>query len=725
MTSDEEEIAAVIADPYRLEVLRRTNLLDGPSEPSFDRITRLAVRLHAVPVALVTLVDVDRQFFKSSIGLPEPWAGRRQSPLSHSFCKHVVASGAPLLVSDAREDPAHRGNGAVVDLGVVSYLGVPLRTPTGAVLGSLCVIDVEPRTWSEEDLVALRDLADSVMVEINLRTELRLRRRAEEETGRFVALVENSGDFIAMTTLEGRLYYVNPAGLAMLGIDRIDPETGPPFATLFSEPTRERVLHEALPGAISAGAWAGEGQLRHGMVDTQISLFRVIHPTKGDPIGLAAILRDVTDRRKIEEDLRRAKERADTASKAKSDFLANMSHEVRTPMSAIVGHSDLLLEEGLTEKERTEAVRAIRRNGRHLLQVINDVLDLSKIEAGKMGIAPIPYAPWQSVLDAVAALRVAADEKGVRIAASAEGSLPPLAEVDPTRVRQVLVNLVSNAVKFTEGGDTVEVQLSAKPAPMAGPDRAVLRFEVRDPGIGMTVEQMSQLFRPFQQGDSSTTRKYGGTGLGLSITRRLVDTMGGEIMVNSAPGKGSRFVVTMPVRLPLGNGPWVDPPPASYARGGAGPLFPPPPPPPRKARDARSATAGSKVSGRILLAEDSPDNRRVILYHLNKAGLEVAVAENGRLAVERVLAGGPPFDAILMDMQMPEMDGYAAAASLRHSGYPGPIIALTAHAMHGDRERCMAAGCSHYLTKPVEPTVLIETLARGMLRREPETSTSG
>jgi CheY-like chemotaxis protein len=290
-------------------------------------------------------------------------------------------------------------------------------------------------------------------------------------------------------------------------------------------------------------------------------------------------------------------------------------------------------------------------------------------------------------------MRVRAAEKRLTLAMECAGPVPATIRSDPVRLRQVLMNLLSNAVKFTERG-TVTVRVATE---AGGTPR--VKFEVEDTGIGMTEEQMAGLFRPFTQADSSTTRRFGGTGLGLAITRRLADALGGEVSVRSAPGRGSTFSVTVGAG-DLRGVPMVET------------LEDPPEP------AAPAPTSGAPAPGlamRVLLAEDGPDNQRLIAFHLRRAGASVDLAENGRAALDMTLeaaGAGRPYDVVLMDMQMPEMDGYTATEELRRRGYRGAIVALTAHAMTGDRERCLAAGCDEYLTKPIDRARLIGACLR-------------
>jgi signal transduction histidine kinase/ActR/RegA family two-component response regulator len=389
--------------------------------------------------------------------------------------------------------------------------------------------------------------------------------------------------------------------------------------------------------------------------------------------------------------LEEARTAADAANEAKSNFLANMSHEIRTPMTAVVGYADLLAEPGRSDAERGEWVSVIRRNARHLLELINDILDLSKIEAGKMTLESTPCDPRQIINDVLAMMRPRALEKHIRLQLEQESQLPAEINADPLRLRQVLANLVGNAIKFTEAGEvTVHVECEAC---ISGGGFGDLHIAVRDTGIGMSQEQIGRLFRPFTQADETTTRRFGGTGLGLTITHRLVQMMGGTIEVKSEVGIGSTFDLTVPIAIGTTNG--------SNGKGGKNgtsggdvPLLPSP-----------EAAASGASRGRILMAEDGPDMQRLLSFVLSRSGAEVTVVSNGVAALEATANG--KFGVILLDMQMPEMDGYTAAREIRRRGIQTPIIAVTAHAMTGDRERCLAAGCTDYMTKPVDADELL------------------
>ncbi len=413
------------------------------------------------------------------------------------------------------------------------------------------------------------------------------------------------------------------------------------------------------------------------------------------------LLQQERDLQRYADDLQRALCAAESAAVAKSAFLANMSHEIRTPLTAILGFTELALDGcpaqcDFGRTELSEHLRIIKRNGEHLLSIINDILDLAKIEAGKATVEMIPCSPTEIVAEVLVLMKAWAEGNGLDLAFTCNGSLPDQVFTDPTRLRQILINLVGNAVKFTQQG---EVQVEATCVKGDGPP--LLQFDVVDTGQGMTAEESARLFSPFMQADDSTVRRHGGTGLGLTISKRFAEMLGGDVtLVESTPRKGSRFRVTIAAGCPDGAARPRVPSQSNSA--------------PREGR-RRPLTAKPLDGCRILLAEDGPDNQRLTTLVLRKAGAEVTVVENGRLAVDQALSArdaGRPFDVILMDMQMPVMDGYEATGRLRSENLDGPIIALTAHAMASDREKCVHAGCDDYATKPIDRDRLIDTILR-------------
>lgn len=390
---------------------------------------------------------------------------------------------------------------------------------------------------------------------------------------------------------------------------------------------------------------------------------------------------------------------AESASRAKSEFLASMSHEIRTPLTAILGYADLMLLPNQTADEKIGCIHVIRHSGEHLLDVINEILDLSKIEAGKMSVESISCSPIEVVEEVRSFMQVRAAERGVRLDVNYRFPLPARVETDPFRLRQILTNLVANAVKFSKSRVDISVTLDAD----ASGDR--VRCDVADDGIGMTAKQIEQLFQPFAQAEASTSRRYGGSGLGLTIAQRLAALLGGVIEVTSSPGHGSTFTLSFPVGRDHA-GLLMEAPPLAGTAAAAPPVH-----------SEEQQLAGIHV----LVAEDNPVNQHLVRRLLERAGARVETVENGRLAVQRTVemnAADTGFHIVLMDIQMPVMDGYRATAELRRHGYQGAIVALTAHAMSGDRERCLSAGCDGYLSKPIRRDCLYEIVRLHGQRRE-------
>ncbi|MET0387233.1 MAG: CHASE domain-containing protein [Polyangiales bacterium] len=415
---------------------------------------------------------------------------------------------------------------------------------------------------------------------------------------------------------------------------------------------------------------------------------------------------DVTAEIEREESLRIAQRRAEDASRSKSEFLANMSHEIRTPMTAILGFAELLADDGPSRpspEQRQEYSDTIKRNGEHLLSIINDILDISKIEAGMLKTERIEIDLQKLLDDVIPMMTVTAHAKGLALKYAARTPLPIMIKTDPVRLRQILINLIGNAVKFTEIGS---VTISASFETFNG---AQLRFDITDTGIGMTPEQSKNIFGAFQQADSSTTRKFGGTGLGLQISKRLAQFLGGDISFRTEYGKGSTFSVSVDTGLPT----------KAAMSASSAMRTQPLAPLPRTKGPPDQVLKGA----RILLAEDGLDNQRLVAFHLTKAGATVKIVDNGKLAIEQLCEDGDlsrplikpsPYDVLLSDMQMPVMDGYAAARLLREKGCELPIVALTAHAMSGDIDKCLAAGCDGYTAKPIDRGKLIEMCMRAM-----------
>jgi PAS domain S-box-containing protein len=552
----------------------------------------------------------------------------------------------------------------------------------------------------------VRERTAALQAEVAARKEAEQKAWASEE--RYRRLAESAEDVIWTSTLDLRWTYISPSIERLCGYS-----------------AEESMRHTVDEMFVPASAELAKGLLAASLAEVENDPHAPFPPQKvemeftckdgsttwaevnvsllrshdGSPTGFVGITRDITERKAAADELTRAWQAADAANRAKSEFLANMSHEIRTPMTAILGYGDLLFEGCLRSCEFSknaaqQHLDAIRRNGEHLLELIDGLLDLSKIEAGKLAVEHMACSPREIVAEVASLMRLRAAVKGLRLECRFAGSIPETIRSDPTRVRQILLNLLGNAVKFTESGSVELVATLLRPDD--GPPQ--LQFQVIDTGIGMTPTEVARLFAPFSQADTSTTRKYGGTGLGLTISKRLAGLLSGDIRVASEPGKGSTFTVTIPTGS-LESVEMLDPLTANAA---ADPMS-----------KTQSVHPTVTLNGRILLAEDGLDNQRLLTLVLQKAGADVTVAENGQVAFDLASAAqeqGSPFDLILMDMQMPVLDGYEATRKLRAHGWARPIVALTAHAMSSDRQKCLDAGCDAYLAKPIGRKVLLATV---------------
>lgn len=399
---------------------------------------------------------------------------------------------------------------------------------------------------------------------------------------------------------------------------------------------------------------------------------------------------------KAEAKLRETLEQAQQGNRIKSEFLANMSHEIRTPMTAILGFADLVYEETIEPSSR-EKLKVIQRNGRYLLDIINDILDLSKIEANRLSVEDMHIDPMSLMQDVLQLHQHRCEERGLKLQLQLETSLPPTILTDPTRLKQIINNLISNAIKFTETG-TITLKIGM----IQMQEQWQMRVQVIDTGIGMDHTQLDKIFEAFSQADSTTTRKYGGTGLGLTISRKLSRLLGGDLVADSSPGQGSRFTMT------INPGPLS----AQYIPSSSHQI---------SVTSAKQTNVTPKQDTdklplqdmRILFVEDGPDNQALIKHLLAKAGATVTLADNGQIALD-ILTGDNPqtFDVILMDMQMPVLDGYQATSRLREMNFTLPIIAVTANAMSHDQEKCMISGCSDFLPKPINREKLIQTILK-------------
>ncbi|MEM7228790.1 MAG: ATP-binding protein [Planctomycetota bacterium] len=513
----------------------------------------------------------------------------------------------------------------------------------------------------------------------------------------------DAATIVVVTDLDGTITSVNDNFCALSGYAREELTGQNP--RILSSGRHSAAFFDAMFETISSGRLFRDRIQNRARDGSIFWLDMTIVPLLGNdglPVQYVALSVDMTQLKMAELELRDAMVSAKAANRAKTEFLANMSHEIRTPMNAILGYTELLdgpTDASLPIELHHEYLATIRRNGDHLLAIINDILDISKIEDGTMTVESIDVDPIQILQGAISLMGVKARAKGLELNASFCTPIPTTIASDPVRLRQILVNVIGNGIKFTEVGSVTVIVRHDH-------DAEQLTFDVKDTGIGIDAECIDDLFDPFSQADTSTTRRFGGTGLGLGISRRLATILGGTITVDSQPGQGSTFSIS------VSTGDTRDVPHMTPEEAGKVVVSS------RPRRESTLHESGPALQGkRILLIEDGPDNQRLIAFHLRKAGADVTVADNGdagvRLltqaaSIDGALIAPSPFDLILTDMQMPVMDGYDATRLLRRKGCTLPIIALTAHAMDGDEARCLDAGCDTYATKPIDRDSLIE-----------------
>jgi PAS domain S-box-containing protein len=556
--------------------------------------------------------------------------------------------------------------------------------------------------WASVELSLLRDAAGKPQYILGLAADITERKRVEEELRtserQFRAFIENAPVCVAMFDREIRYLAASRRWITDYGFGHSDLTGICLYDLVPNLPEKWRESHRR--GLAGEKQHLGEDVwIRADGAEQWVS--SAVYPwsdPQGNVGGIIIAAEDVSQRKLNEQLLRDAKRAAEAASAAKSTFLANMSHEIRTPLNGILGMTELVLDSELTEGQR-ENLSLVHFSAESLLSIINDLLDFSKIEAGKLEIELIPFRLRESLQPILKTCAIRAQQKGLQFSFNAPADVPEVLIGDPGRIRQVLLNLVGNAIKFTERGQILVAVAAAFPAK----GRVLLHFGVKDTGIGIPAETQEKIFAAFSQADGSMARKYGGTGLGLAICVRLVDMMGGRIWVESAPQKGSIFHFTLDLAVAEEN-----------AIPGDEQLGQPAAAPQSSSTIAASPETCHGGGRRVLLVEDNAVNRTLAQRLLQKAGFDVSIAVDGRQAISAMQNG--EFELVLMDIQMPEVDGFEATAEIRNreklSGRRTPIIALTAHALKEDRERCLSAGMDAYVTKPIRPAELFGVIQK-------------
>jgi two-component system, sensor histidine kinase len=695
-------------ESMRMQALVDLKILDTPPDPGLDTLINMARRLFDVPISLVSLIDENRQWFKSKSGLDACETDRKDA-----FCAHAIMTDEVFTIEDATLDPRFYDNPLVTGAPFMkAYAGAPLSLRPGIRIGTICIIDTKPRRFSSDDLKTLQDMADLIIERVRLLTlaldadeRSRLLIDANRLAARAQVVLATMSDGVVVQDRTGAIVSANDSAGSTLGL------TVEQLIGLKSIDPRWQTINEdgsALPGqhhpamiTLATGLPVNNVTLGVEQPDQARRWLRVssrplFEDDPEQPSHAVVTFSDITEIVEKSRALKKAQEVADAASRAKSAFLANVSHEIRTPLNAVIGLTSVLSQSRLGAAE-IEMVELIKTSGETLERLLSDILDVSKIEAGKLELSLGPMDLHATISAAAQLIGLRADEKGIEFSVNFGPDTSGQFLGDGIRLRQIITNLASNAIKFTsEGKVTLNVDIDENRKGRASD--TWVKIAVNDTGRGFDEETASRLFSRFEQADSSITRAYGGTGLGLSICKSLTEMMGGTIESRSTLGVGSTFCITIPlIRL--------------AAAKSAPDLLP------RPAGGGENQSDDAEAPLRVLMAEDHPINQRVTSLCLASINAEIVIAQNGRIAVDDFKAAS--FDIILMDMQMPEMDGLQATRLIRHFEAERhlprtPIAMLSANAMPEQVQAALEAGCDHHIAKPVTPASLIEGIEEAM-----------
>jgi PAS domain S-box-containing protein len=671
-------------EEQRIKSLYDLEILDTTPEQAFDDIVKIASQICEVPIALISLIDIDRQWFKSKIGIDAQETSR-----DLSFCGHAILKEEEvLIVENATRDERFFDNPLVTDNPHIRfYAGAPIVTQAGESLGTICVIDSKEKKLTQQQIFCLQSLAREAAVQIELRSRTKKLEQLNTELriseARYKTLSDAAPLGIFHTDARGMCTYVNEKYSQISGLP-FEECLGEGWSQAIHKEDRDLVYKKWYEAAVKDS----EFQSTHRFVrsDESVSWCNVKAASikeQGKIVGYIGTTDDITEQKLQSEKLI-------IATKAKSDFLAKMSHEIRTPMNGILGMAELLFETNLDTDQKT-LLRDVDSSARILLEIINDILDLSKIEAGHIELNPVNFSLQKLVDQYLATQQVRADKKHIQIRSYLDKEIPEILFGDELRLRQVLINLVSNAIKFTPEHGFIDIQVKLHSQTESS---IMLHVTVTDSGIGIPADKLESIFTPFIQADGSTTRNYGGTGLGLSICRELCRLMGGEISVTSKINEGSSFHCTVSLQLQTesetNNKPFLE------------------------LNNQKLFSNNQKP--RLLVAEDNDINQRLIARILEKIGCEVVLVKNGQQVLDTLENEEEKFSLILMDCQMPVLNGYDATDLIRKAEIDTnrhiPIVAMTANAMIGDREECLKAGMDEYLSKPIQRKELENILAR-------------
>ncbi|WP_236696131.1 ATP-binding protein [Rhodopirellula islandica] len=680
-----------ITDPLRLKALRSLSLVDSPADESFDRITRLAARLLRCPASVVTLIEEDRQFFKSCVGLPEPLATLRGSPLSHSFCKLTVRAGERFLIEDARVDPRVESHPAIKEYGIVSYAGFPIRTRSGEVLGTLCVVDVVPREWTEDELETLRELSASVESEIEL---IAAAERERDQARMFQTMIQASPLSVIVIDCDGRVKLWNDASEAIFGWTSAEV-LGYPLPII---PDRRLDECQRIRDAVGDGSvfrcvdtYCAKGEDADGQKRTvHVNVSAVsLHRYDGHSDQILLIIDDVSqshentlERERLFRELKNEKALLSEMDERKNRFLALLAHELRNPLTPIGNAVDLLRFAAKDPGQVNEISTVLENQVRQLVRLIDDLMDVSRITRGRIDLQRETVSIHEVVANSCRAVESLCNEMGHQLIRRADPEEALHVHGDDVRLTQVVTNLLNNACKYTPPNGRIEVS--------CGRSNGQVEITVKDNGVGIPPEHRRAIFEMFTQVEGTLKDSRGGLGIGLTLVKQLVELHGGEVLLmdSDETSSGSEFRIHLP-RL--------DAPPGELNPG--------------------VQVEEPRKRFRVLVVDDVPAIAKMFTMLVGAMGHEVSSAPSAPIGIERARELQP--DIVFSDICMPDMDGYELARQFRSLSEldSSMLIAMTGNGQPEDIRMAMEAGFDRHITKPASVQRLREIFLELEVRR--------
>ena len=674
-------------DIERLKALISYEIMDTPEEKSFDNLAELVSIICNTPAAIISFIDDKRQWYKAKVGTTNT-----EVAYEETICQYVVVSGNMLEISNALEDERLINNPHVhTENGVRFYIGVPLISDDGHTIGTVCTFDGITKKLTDEQKKALTIIADHVMHllgiskknnELTQEVKVILEQKIEEAKETIKATeaayntlfnaIEKSNAIIEFSP-KGIIETVNDNFLKIIGYSKKEL-VGKKHEILLNEAEKEN--NHLFWESLNEGQFkSGRFKRRHKDGSTiwiQASYSPVLN-ANNQVVRVTKIAQNITLEINAQQALEKAKSLADELNVQKDHFIANISHEIRTPINAVLGFTDLLLDEE-TDTKKLNYLKSVKTSGDNLLYLINDILDLSKIEAGIFLVDKTSYNLFETIDNVFSILALKAEQKNLIFSKSIAGNIPEYIIGDKNRLTQILINLLGNAIKFTlEGRVTLSLYLE---------DDSTLKFEVSDTGIGIPDDKLKTIFERFSQAQENTTRQFGGSGLGLNISKQLIEKQGGDIFVESTLNKGSKFFFTLPFVFS---------------------------PEVQNNSNTKKSITTNEAGVKVLMCEDNEMNQNLMKAVFMGTNHELDIANNGNEGLK--LLSENSYDLILMDIQMPELDGYEAATIIRKDFKSDiPIIAITAHSTLKERERCLALGMNDYISKPFKKEELLEKI---------------